>query len=76
MPRFRITPHAADLDDTRDAYDALHDQFDEAPAPRRRRDGRQGSPRLVLEGRSGRTPIDADGSRDAGGAGTPRPGRQ
>ena len=64
MPRFRITPHAADLDDTRDAYDALHDQFDEAPAPRRRDHRRQGSPRLVLEGRSGRTPIDADGSAD------------
>ncbi len=60
MPRFRISSFTNIFDDLDDAYDDLHTKFDE-PRPARRRQNRSGqAPRLVLEGKSGRTLVDVD----------------
>ena len=86
MPRFRIMSGSDDPDED---YDVLHEKFDDAIAPtRRRRPRQQPVPRLVIEGKSGRTVIDADsidpndidtdtidpGGIDTGGSRQPRPG--
>lgn len=73
MPRFRIADHrytnsdqdsVFDGDDvTDDTYDDLQDQFDDEPRARRRRAKPPlGGPRLVIEGKSGRALVDADGA--------------
>ena len=70
MPRFRISrPAASDAiaeDDSND-FDDLHDQFDEPTTGRRRgRPSRPAdAPRLVIEGKSGRTLVDSDGADDS-----------
>ena len=58
MPRFRMT-HS--VDDS-DSFDDLHDSFDDSPRPARRRGTRPTyeGPRLVLEGKSGRSLVDLD----------------
>ena len=69
MPRFRINPNSGSADsgdgaesaDSADsAYDDLHDLFDAASPPRRRRDRTPSAPRLVSEGKSGRTVVELD----------------
>jgi len=70
VPRFRISrPAASDAiaeDDSNDFddFDDLHDQFDEPTTGRRRgRPSRPAdAPRLVIEGKSGRTLVDSDGA--------------
>ena len=56
MPRFRITSGFNDADD---AFDDLHDHFHDTPA-RHRRNRTEAAPRLVREGKSGRTRVDID----------------
>jgi RIO kinase 1 len=64
VPRFRITHDTTNvrpLDPDDEAFDELHDQFDAAPRSRSRRSpGAGGGPRLVLEGKSGRSLVDVD----------------
>jgi RIO kinase 1 len=72
VPRFRITrsadPNAFGASDHNeyfddDDFDDLHDQFDDRAASRRRGRTRiAAAPRLVLEGKSGRTLVDSDGA--------------
>lgn len=56
MPRIRI---ASGFNDADDAFDDLHDHFDDNPA-RHRRNRTEGAPRLAREGKSGRTLVDID----------------
>jgi RIO kinase 1 len=65
VPRIRIIESSIYADDPAEAYDELHEQFDE-PAPRRRRDRPiQQAPRVVLEGKSGRSLVDVDSPEPA-----------
>ncbi len=61
-----------DSSDDFDDFDDLHDQFDEPTTARRRgRPGRPAAvPRLVLEGKSGRTLVDSDAADGADDDGT------
>jgi RIO kinase 1 len=68
VPRFRIT-HSHDTDDISldDSFDEIHDSFDDAPRGSRRRNprltqdaGLTQAPRLVVEGKSGRSLVDQD----------------
>ena len=61
MPRIRIN-HAEDGlgDDYDDNYDDLHDNFDATAARRRRRPEPDSGPRVVRQGKSGRTLVEVD----------------
>jgi RIO kinase 1 len=60
VPRVRIIEFRNPSEDSADAFDDVHEQFDE-PAQRRRRDRPIArAPRVVLEGKSGRTLVDVD----------------
>jgi len=76
VPRFRIIRSdasdrhgdqhdRADDFDGSDDFDDLHDHFDDQRTRRRRRPAPVSAPRLVLEGKSGRTLVDSDVADDA-----------
>jgi RIO kinase 1 len=76
VPRFRIIRSDAsdrhgdqhdrsDDFDGSDDFDDLHDHFDDQGTRRRRRPAPVSAPRLVLEGKSGRTLVDSDVADDA-----------
>ncbi len=48
------------LDDGEDAYDDVHEQFDRTADRKRRRRPKEGGPRVVSQGRSGRTLVEVD----------------
>ena len=51
-----------EFDDPDEVFDDLHDAFDAGTAPRRRAGKTRTAPRLALEGKSGRSVVDIDGT--------------
>jgi RIO kinase 1 len=64
VPRFRLTGINNDLPDHDDEIDGLHDAFDEERIPRRRRPTTDSGPRVVAQGKSGRSVVAIDSPVD------------
>ncbi len=67
MPRFRLTGINNELPDHDSEIDDLHDAFDDQRIPRRRRPTADSGPRVVAQGKSGRSVVEIDFPVDESG---------
>ncbi len=64
MPRFRLTDITSEHPDQDSEIDDLHDAFDDKRTPRRRRPTTDSGPRVVAQGKSGRSVVEIDSPVD------------